>query len=146
MVQSRLSAHIRPHAGGSSGLGGVRQWHESESGSGTYAGAYLDLSGSPLSHHRPADHAPLVSASGLQLREGGGAPASWNKTWTRAQDLDLDAKGCDASLAQELAHVEHVPSPPHCPIALLPGLPCLPPPSSVARVLTVCGGSAPALN
>jgi len=113
MVQSRLSAHIRPHAGGSSGLGGMRQWRQSESASATYGNPYLDLSGSPLSHHRPGDHAPLASASGLELGGDAGASASWNKT--RALDMDLDAQGGEASFAQELAQVEHVPCPPHCP-------------------------------
>eukprot|EP00802_Teleaulax_amphioxeia_P005280 Tamp_05284.p1 GENE.Tamp_05284~~Tamp_05284.p1 ORF type:complete len:851 (+),score=309.05 Tamp_05284:356-2554(+) len=105
MVQSRLSAHIRPHAGGSSGLGGMRQWRQSESASATYGNPYLDLSGSPLSHHRPGDHAPLASASGLELGGDAGASASWNKT--RALDMDLDAQGGEASFAQELAQVEH---------------------------------------
>ena len=106
MVQSRLSAHIRPHAGGSSGLGGVGQWRQSQSASATYGGAYLDLSGSPSSLHRLADHAAWVPASGPELGADAAASVSFNKT--RALDSDLDAQGDEAAFAHELAQVQHV--------------------------------------
>jgi hypothetical protein len=51
LVQSRLSAHIRPHAAASGVLGAGGRWQQSVSVG--YGGGYLDLPDSPTSLYRP---------------------------------------------------------------------------------------------